>query len=108
VVKTKLSTPQIKGGFILQRLHHDGIVEAIRDAEQKTTGVIHISISPRRVDDAVAAAQSEFLRLGLNQSKEHNGVLIFVAPRSRKFAVIGGEAVHAKCRDQLIHLKPDV
>jgi uncharacterized membrane protein len=82
-----------------KHLHHDGIVEAIRDAEKKTTGEIHVSISPKHVDDAVAAAQKEFLRLGMNQSKERNGVLIFVAPRARKFAVIGDEAVHAKCGD---------
>jgi uncharacterized membrane protein len=56
-----------------------------------------VSISPKHVDDAVAAAQAEFLRLGMNQSKERNGVLIFVAPRAHKFAVIGDEAVHAKC-----------
>jgi uncharacterized membrane protein len=83
-----------------KQLHHDGVVEAIRDAEQKTTGAIHVSISPKHIDDAVTAAQSEFLRLGLNRSKGRNSVLIFVAPRARKFAVIGDEAVHAKCGDE--------
>ena len=81
-------------------LHHDGIVAAIHDAESKTTGQIHVSISPRHVDDAVAAAQQEFLRLGMNKSPERNGVLIFVAPRARKFAVIGDQAVHAKCGEE--------
>jgi uncharacterized membrane protein len=83
-----------------KHLHHDGIVAAIRAAEHKTTGVIRVSISPKHVADAVAAAQAEFLRLGMNQSKERSGVLIFVAPRARKFAVIGDEAVHAKCGDE--------
>jgi uncharacterized membrane protein len=36
----------------------------------------------------------------MNQSPERNGVLIFVAPRTHKFAVIGDEAVHAKCGDE--------
>jgi uncharacterized membrane protein len=58
-----------------------------------------VLISPKHVDDAVATAQKEFLRLGLDKSSEKNGVLIFVAPRSKKFAVIGDEAVHAKCGD---------
>ena len=40
------------------------------------------------------------MRLGMNQSPERNGVLIFVAPRAHKFAVIGDEAVHAKCGDE--------
>lgn len=83
-----------------QHLHHDSIVAAIRDAEHKTSGEIRVSISARHIDNAVAAAQAEFLRLGLNQSPERNAVLIFVAPRAHKFAVIGDDAVHAKCGDE--------
>jgi uncharacterized membrane protein len=52
------------------------------------------------VADPVAAAQKEFIRLGLNKSPERNGVLIFVAPRTHKFAVIGDAGVHAKCGDE--------
>jgi uncharacterized membrane protein len=83
-----------------KHLRHDAIVGAIRDAEQKTSGKIRVSISPKHIDDAVAAAQAEFLRLGMNQSPERNSVLIFVAPRAHKFAVIGDKAVHAKCGDE--------
>ena len=83
-----------------KHLHHDSVVAAIRSAEHKTSGEIRVSISPKHIDNAVAAAQSEFLRLGMNRSPERNGVLIFVAPRSHKFAVIGDEAVHAKCGEQ--------
>ena len=32
-------------------------------------------------------------------TKNHNAVLIFVAPRSQTFAIIGDEAVHTKCGD---------
>jgi uncharacterized membrane protein len=83
-----------------KHLHHDKIVAAIRDAEHKTTGEIRVSISNKRIDDPVAAAQAEFLRLGMNKSPARNGVLIFVSPRARNFAVIGDEAVHAKCGDE--------
>ena len=83
-----------------KHLQHDDIVAAISSAEHKTTGEIRVSISAKRIEDPVAAAQMEFMRLGMNHSKEQNGVLIFVAPRSRKFAVIGDAAVHAKCGDE--------
>ena len=83
-----------------KHLQHDQIVAAIRDAEHKTTGEIRMSISPKHIDDPVAAAQMEFMRLGMNTSRERNGVLIFVSPRSHKFAVIGDEAVHAKCGNE--------
>jgi len=83
-----------------KHVQHDAIVAAIREAEQKTSGEIRVSISPKHIDDPVAAAQAEFLRLGMNRSPERNNVLIFVAPRAHKFAVIGDEAVHVKCGDE--------
>ena len=76
------------------------MVGAIREAEQKTSGQIRVWISHKYMDDPVAAAQMEFVRLGMTRSPERNGVLIFVAPRSHQFAVIGDEAVHAKCGDE--------
>jgi uncharacterized membrane protein len=88
-------------------LQHDNIVAAIRDAEHKTTGEIRVSISPKHIDDPVAAAQAEFLRLGMDKSPERNGVLIFVAPRAHKFAVVGDEAVHAKCGDEFWRMLAD-
>jgi uncharacterized membrane protein len=80
-----------------KHLDHDGIVAAIRDAELKTTGQIRVRVSPKHIEDAVAAAQTEFLRLGLQKFPERNAILIFVAPRAHKFAVFGDEAVHAQC-----------
>jgi uncharacterized membrane protein len=83
-----------------KQLHHENIAAAIREAESKTSGAIHVLLSPKHMDDPVAAAQKEFLRRGFDKSPDRNGVLIFVAPRARKFAVIGDEAVHAKCGDE--------
>jgi len=83
-----------------KQLQHDAVVAAIRDAEHKTTGEIRVVVNHRHVEEPVAAAQIEFLRLGMDKSRERNGVLIFVAPRSQKFAVIGDEGVHAKCGDE--------
>ena len=82
-----------------KHLDHASIVAAIRDAELKTTGQIRVRISPKHIDDPVPAAQAEFLRQGLQNSPEQNAVLIFVAPRAHKFAIFGGEAVHAQCGD---------
>ncbi len=33
----------------------------------------------------------------MTQTRERNAVLIFVAPRAQKFAVIGDRGVHEKC-----------
>ena len=81
----------------ISQLAHEKIVAAIRDAEKKTSGEIRVFISKKNVADAVAAAQSEFDRLGMTRTQHRNGVLIYVAPAARKFAVIGDTGVHEKC-----------
>lgn len=82
-----------------KHLRHDHVVEAIREAEKKTTGEIRVVVSPKHIEAPVTEAQKEFMRLGMASSPHHNGVLIFVAPRSHKFAVVGDKAVHEKCGD---------
>jgi len=89
----------MKPRHFLNQLEHDRIVSAIADAEKKTSGQIRVLVSHRKVDDPVAAAGRQFQRLGLQRTPHRNAVLIFVAPRSHRFAVIGDQAVHEKCGD---------
>lgn len=79
------------------RLEHDRIVEAIRRAEKRTSGEIRLFVSRHNPEDAVVAAREHFNQLGMQKTKERNGVLIFVAPKAHKFAVFGDTGVHAKC-----------
>ena len=82
----------------IEKLRENEIVEAIRVAEQKTSGELRVFISRQQdVNDPVAAAQQEFNRLSMTQTREHNGVLIYLAPGPRKFAVIGDTGIHARC-----------
>src|SRR5437667_913345 len=82
----------------LSKLEHDRIVKAIRDAESKTSGQIRVFIQRGKVDiDPLMAAQKKFHRLGMHKMPERNAVLIFVAPRTHKFAVVGDKAIHEKC-----------
>lgn len=83
----------------LKRLQREEIVAAIRKAEHRTSGEIRVFITHEAVADPVPAAQRAFLHLGMEKTREHNGVLLFVAPRTRQFAVIGDAGVHAKCGD---------
>jgi uncharacterized membrane protein len=81
----------------ISKLAHERLHAAIHEAEQKTSGEIRVMVSHKRAPDPVATAQQAFLRLGMEQTKHRNAVLIFVAPRSHTFAVIGDETVHARC-----------
>ena len=85
----------------LSKLDHDRIVQAISRAEKKTSGEIRVYVQRGNLSgDALAAAQKQFRQLGMQKTKERNGVLIFVAPRARKFAVLGDEGVHKKCGEE--------
>ena len=81
----------------LHKLEHDRIVRAIATAEATTSGEIRVFIQRGNVTDAVSAARNQFERLGMTQTRERNAVLIFVAPRAQKFAVIGDRGVYEKC-----------
>src|SRR5262249_54145901 len=69
----------------------------IREAERKTSGEIRVFISRKPVGDAVTEAQTHFQEMGMDRTRDRNSVLIFVAPHSHKFAVIGDTGVHSKC-----------
>jgi uncharacterized membrane protein len=85
----------------LNRLAHDRIGSAIKEAEAKTSGQIRVFVQRGELaGDALAAAQKKFQTTGMQATKDRNGILIFVAPRARKFAVVGDEGVHRKCGDE--------
>jgi uncharacterized membrane protein len=86
----------------ISRLAHDRIVQAIHHAEAKTSGEIRVYIQRGKLTtDPLVAAQQRFHRLGMQNTRERNAVLIFVAPRMHQFAVVGDEAIHQKCGEAL-------
>ncbi len=85
----------------LTRLDHDRIVAAIASAEAKTSGEIRLYIQRGEIArDPLPVAQKKFQDLKMHKTAGRNSILIFVAPRAQKFAVVGDEAVHQKCGDE--------
>ncbi|HWY39544.1 MAG TPA: TPM domain-containing protein, partial [Chthoniobacterales bacterium] len=67
-----------------------------------TSGEIRVFIQRGKLaGDPLPAAQNRFRKLRMHKTPERNAVLIFVAPRAHKFAIVGDEAVHRKCGDEL-------
>ena len=87
----------MKANEFINHLEQAAIVAAIREAEAKTSGEIRVFISVKNPRDAVATARERFVKLGMHKTRERNGVLIYVAPAARKFAIIGDTGVHARC-----------
>ena len=73
-----------------------GILEAIRIAEHRTSGEIHVHVRKKCKKDPMMEAQEIFRRLGIHRTEERNGILIFVAAESRQFAIVGDSGIHEK------------
>jgi uncharacterized membrane protein len=89
----------MKTRHFIKQLDRKAIEAAIQEAERKTSGEICVLIHHKPVENAVAAAQAEFTRLGMQKTRHRNAVLLFIAPASQAFALIGDQGVHAKCGD---------
>jgi uncharacterized membrane protein len=81
----------------VEALDEKAIAQAIADAEKRTSGEIRVFVSENVVEDPVKEAEKQFERLGMTKTKRGNGVLIYFAPKSQKFAVVGDSGVHARC-----------
>ena len=85
----------------IRELEHDRIVAAIKKAEARTSGQVRVFLQRGKFEeDALERAQKKFIQLGMQKTAERNAVLIFVAPRMQKFAVVGDEGVHEKCGEK--------
>jgi uncharacterized membrane protein len=84
----------------LGRVEHESVVAAIAFAEKKTSGEIRVYISHRQIRDPLDAALRRFEALEMYRTRHRNAVLIYVAPRTQCFAIVGDAGVHEKCGDE--------
>jgi len=72
------------------------IVKSIESAEMNTSGEIRVHIESSCKSDPIERAVYIFNKLKMFKTKERNGVLIYIAFKSRKFAIIGDTGINAK------------
>jgi uncharacterized membrane protein len=87
----------VKPGAFVKAIDDERIVAAIREAEARSRGEIRVHVAEGAVGDPRAEAALVFERLGMVRTDERNGVLIFVAPESRKVAIVGDRDIDARC-----------
>jgi uncharacterized membrane protein len=85
---------------IVHGLDLDRIVAAIRTAERGTSGEIRVAVARFHFwGDVRRAAEAAFARLGMHRTRQRNAVLLYIAPRLRRFAVIGDAGIHQHVTD---------
>lgn len=73
------------------------ILDAIRQAEQRTSGEVRLFIESHcRFVDALDRAKEIFYKLEMEKTAERNASLIYVAVKDRQVAVFGDEGIHQR------------
>lgn len=76
------------------------IVEAIKQAELNTSGEIRVHIEPTCEGDPYERGLKVFESLGMHATELKNGVLFYLAYKSKKFAILGDKGIHEKVSQQ--------
>jgi len=74
----------------------DQIKKAILNAELDTSGEIRVHIESSCKEEVLDRAAFLFKKLGMEKTELRNGVLFYLAIRSRKFAIIGDKGINAE------------
>jgi uncharacterized membrane protein len=79
------------------------IMAAVGRAEGKTSGEVRVHIELLCPKDPLVRAAQVFDRLGMRQTKERNGVLVYCALQDRKFALYGDAGIHQRVGGDFWH-----
>ncbi len=73
----------------LTTVEESQIIEAIKTAEKNTSGEIRVHLETSSDGSPIERAKELFGLLKMNETKDQNGVLFYVAVDDRQFAVLG-------------------
>ena|SRR5690606_38252561 len=78
----------------LSKKEEEEIIEAIRQAESKTSGEIRVHLEASSKIDTYERALELFHLLKMDNTKLQNGVLIYVAVHDRTFVICGDKDIN--------------
>lgn len=70
------------------------ITKAIENAEHQTSGEIRVHIESKCRGEVLDRAAWLFKKLKMHETKDRNGVLIYLSINDRKFAIIGDAGIN--------------
>ncbi len=78
----------------LTAVEESQIIEAIKTAERNTSGEIRVHLEKTSNSEPFERAKELFSFLRMNETKDQNGVLFYVAVHDRQFAVLGDAGIN--------------
>ncbi|MBC9910324.1 TPM domain-containing protein [Chitinophaga varians] len=92
--------PFSKKREIFSEADKNKLVQAIRIAERLTSGEIRLFVENHcSYVDPMDRARQAFVSLGMEKTKQRNGVLVYVALKDHQFAILGDQGIHDKVGD---------
>lgn len=87
-----METENIFGFF--QPTDEAKIIAAIQAAEKNTSGEIRVHLHEKIDKTLMKDAQSAFKKMGMHRTAGRNGVLIFLVPLQKQFAILGDQGIN--------------
>jgi len=84
----------MKPSEFLGKENEKSIMAAIERAEGQTSGEIRVHIESKCREDVLDRAAWLFKKLKMQETKERNGVLIYLSIDDHKFAIIGDSGIN--------------
>lgn len=84
------------------------VVEAIRLAEKNTSGEIRVHIEKETSIAPVERAVEVFHELKMDATQERNGVIIYIAAKSKQFAIYGDKGINDKVSEDFWNSTKDI
>lgn len=72
------------------------IVAKIKEVESASSAEIRIHLSQDHKGEILDEAQKKFEQLGMTQTKDRNGVLIYLSLKKHQFVVLGDHGIYEK------------
>lgn len=88
---------------LLKDWEKEQIVQSIKDVESGSSGEIRVHIEYLCQTEPLKRAKEVFEKLGMTNTEERNGVLIYVSVGNRKLAVIGDSGINNKVSPEFWH-----
>lgn len=93
-LSSKNSGTRVKIKEFIDKHGQQQIVGAIKEAELNTSGEIRVHLESKCTGDVLSRAVYIFNYLKMYNTAARNGVLIYVAVESKKFAIIGDAGIN--------------
>jgi uncharacterized membrane protein len=92
----------------LTKGEEEEVVEAIRLAEKNTSGELRVHIEKETSIAPINRAVEVFNLLKMENTKDRNGVIIYVAVKSKQFAIYGDKGINEKVADDFWNCTKDI